>query len=202
MISDNSCIDNIEIDYKFSIITDTNKNFNKIILQLRDLISSQDEEKEQTNAAKNAKELSDLEKDVIHSIQKRRLRLSFRPLRNTHSDIVDTYEIATKLNSQSKESILPRIFLPIVNRLGLGREYDFTLVKHVIDLLPLIDDTISFTFNLSPFSLRDSSFQEKLFSYMEEKEVDPSRLIIQLYERKTHHDLSGYLKTLKKFRSH
>ena len=204
MIQDNSRIDNIEIEYKFAIITDTNENFDKIILQLRDLIASQDEheEKEHTNTTKNAKELSDLEKDVIHSIQKKSLRLSFRPLRNTHNDIVDTYEIAIKLNSQIKESILPRIFLPIVNRLGLGREYDFTLVKHVIDLLPLIDDTISFTFNLSPFSLRDPSFQEKLFSYMEEKKVDPSRLIIQLYERKTHHDLSGYLKTLKKFRAH
>jgi len=84
----------------------------------------------------------------------------------------------------------------------LGRDYDLTLIKHVIDLLPLVDETISFTFNLSPFSLRDSSFQEKLFTYLKEKEIDPSRLTIQLYERKTHHDLSGYLNTLKNFRSH
>jgi len=64
-----------------------------------------------------------------------------------------------------------------------------------------VDETISFTFNLSPFSLRDSNFQQKLFDYLEEKQINPSRLVIQLYERKTHHDLSGYLKTLKKFRS-
>jgi EAL domain-containing protein (putative c-di-GMP-specific phosphodiesterase class I) len=31
--------------------------------------------------------------------------------------------------------------------------------------------------------------------------VDPRRLIIELYERKTHHNLSGYLKTLNKFRT-
>lgn len=203
MIKDNSRIDTIEVEYKFAIITDTNEHFDKIILQLRDLIASQDEyeDKEQTDTTRNAKEISELEKDVIKSIQNKSLNLSFRPLRNTQNDSVDMYEIAVTLNAQLKESILPRIFLPIVNRLGLGREYDFTLVKHIIDLLPLIDDTIAFTFNLSPFSLRDPSFQEKLFSYLEEKRVDPSRLIIQLYERKTHHDLSGYLKTLKKFRS-
>lgn len=212
MIKDNSRIDNIEIDYKFAIITDTNENFDKIILQLRDLIASQNEnedkdeneakDKKKTGITKNAKELSELEKDVIASIQQKKILLSFRPLLNTYSNIIDTYEIAVKLNSHSKKTILPRVYLPIINRLGLGREYDFTLIKHVIDLLPLVDNTISFTFNLSPFSLRDHAFQEKLFSYLEEKKVDPSRLIIQLYERKTHHDLSGYLKTLKKFRSH
>jgi len=203
MIKENSRIDNIEIDLKFAIITDTNENFDKIILQLRDMIASQNEKdnEEETDTTKNAKELSDIEKDVIHAIQKKNLLLSFRPLLNTHSDIIDTYEIAVKLRSDSKQDILPRVFLPIVNRLGLGREYDFTLVRHIIDLLPLVDETISFTFNLSPFSLRDSNFQQKLFDYLEEKQINPSRLVIQLYERKTHHDLSGYLKTLKKFRS-
>jgi len=97
---------------------------------------------------------------------------------------------------------LPRLFLPIVNRLGLGREYDYTLVTHIIDLLPLVDKEISFTFNLSPFSLRDKTFQNKVFTAIEKSGIDASRLIIQLYERKTHHDLSGYLKTLKLFRSH
>ena len=122
---------------------------------------------------------------------------------NTHTDIVDTYEIAIKLKCYTqKDDILPRIFLPIVNRLGLGREYDITLVKHVVDLLPLVNENISFTFNLSPFSLRDLAFQTKVFEYLTLKKVDPTRLIIQLYERKTHHDLSGYLKTLTKFRSH
>ena len=202
-IKENSRIDDIEIDLKFAIITDTNENFDKIILQLRDMIASQNEkeDEEETDTTQNAKELSHIEKDVIHSIQKKNLSLSFRPLLNTHSDIVDTYEIAVKLRSDTKQDILPRVFLPIVNRLGLGREYDFTLVKHIIDLLPLVDETISFTFNLSPFSLRDANFQEKLFNYLKDKQIDPSRLVIQLYERKTHHDLSGYLKTLTKFRS-
>ena len=43
MIKENSRIDNIEIDLKFAIITDTNENFDKIILQLRDMIASQNE---------------------------------------------------------------------------------------------------------------------------------------------------------------
>ena len=204
LTEENRRINNIEVDYKFAIITNTNEDFEKAILQLRDIIASQsspDKEKHTQNI-KDASELSSIEKDVITTIQKKKLLLSFRPLQNTSSDTIDTYEIAVKLNSDTHQDILPRVYLPIINRLGLGRDYDLTLIKHVIDLLPLVDDTISFTFNLSPFSLRDNSFQEKLFAYLDEKKIDPSRLIIQLYERKTHHDLSGYLNTLKSFRSH
>ena len=205
LIEENSRINNIEVDYKFAIITNPHENFKKAILQLRDIIASQsrdDNKQKHTHTIKDAKELSNIEKDVIATIQKKKLLLSFRPLLNTSNDTIDTYEIAIKLKSETHQDILPRVYLPIINRLGLGREYDFTLIKHVIDLLPLVDETISFTFNLSPFSLRDSSFQEKLFAYLDEKQIDPSRLIIQLYERKTHHDLSGYLKTLNNFRSH
>ncbi len=205
MIKENSSINNMDIDYKFAIITNTDDDFEKSIVQLRDIIASQsvgDRKQKHMHTIKDAKELSGIEKDVISTIQNKKLLLSFRPLLNTHTDTIDTYEIAVKLKSETHQDILPRVFLPIINRLGLGREYDFTLIKHVIDLLPLVDDTISFTFNLSPFSLRDSSFQEKLFTYLNEKHINPSRLIIQLYERNTHHDLSGYLKTLKNFRSH
>jgi len=204
MIKENSRINNIEVAYKFAVITNTHDDFEKTILQLQDIISSQssrDDKQKNIQSTQDSKDLSVIEKDVITAIQKKSLLLSFRPLLNTHTDIIDTYEIAIKLKSDSKTDILPRVFLPIVNRLGLGREYDFTLIKHVIDLLPLVDDTISFTFNISPFSLRDNSFQTKLFDYLKEKDVNPSRLIIQLYERKAHHDLSGYLKTLKNFRA-
>ena len=205
LIEENDRINNIDVDYKFAIITNPNDDFEKAILQLHDIIAGQSDKgskQKHTHTMKDAQELSSIEKDVIATIQKKKLLLTFRPLLNISSDTIDTYEIAVKLKSETHQDILPRVYLPIINRLGLGRTYDLTLIKHVIDLLPLVDKTISFTFNLSPFSLRDISFQEKLFDYLKEKKIDPSRLIIQLYERKTHHDLSGYLKTLKNFRSH
>ncbi|PTB87765.1 EAL domain-containing protein, partial [cyanobacterium G8-9] len=204
MIEENSNINDIEVDYKFSIITNTNENFEKTIVQLRDVIASQSvgENNIKEESTKDAKELSSIENCVITAIQNKNLLLSFRPLLNTHTDAIDIYEIAIKLKSELQNDILPRVFLPIVNRLGLGREYDYTLITHVIDLLPLVDKDICFTFNISPFSLRDKTFQNKVFNYIEKSDIDASRLIIQLYERKTHHDLSGYLKTLKLFRSH
>jgi len=204
MTIQNSHVNDIEIEYRFAVIHNIRGNFDKAITQLRVLISSQGagvNKVKKLENTKDAQELSETEQCVISAIQDKKLLLSFRPLLNTHNDTIDTYEIAVKLQSEQNKDILPRVFLPIINRLGLGREYDLTLLQHLIHLLPLIDKTISLTFNLSPFSLRDKTFQKQVFTLLKEKSIDPSRLIIQLYERKTHHDLSGYLKTLKLFRT-
>ena len=200
-IKENKIINDIEADYKFAIVTHTDKDFEKIILQLKDIITTQRENTSKSKKINNAKEISQIESNIITAIKEEKLLLSFRPLLYTKSDQIDIYEISAKLKPDTMGDILPRIYLPVVNRLGLGREYDFILFKHVVDLLPLVDETIAFTFNLSPFSLRDKTFQDKVFVYLEEKRINPSRLIIELYERKAHHDLGGYLKTLNSFRS-
>ena len=203
-VNDHKIINDIELNYNFAVITNTGEELQKDILHLKDLISTQyrtsDKEKK-SNVIKDAKEISETETAIINALKEKNLLLTFRPLLSIKNNVIDIYEISVKLRSGTIGNILPRVYLPVVNRLGLGREYDLALVKHVIDLLPLVDENISLSFNLSPFSLRDEKFQEKFFSYLEQSKVDPSRLIIELYERKTHHDLSGYLKTLNKFRA-
>ena len=205
MIAKNPRINGIEIDYKFAIIANSNENFEKSIVQLQDIIQSQSllRDKEQKSSLINdAKELSKIEQEVINALKMKKLQLSFRPLLNTKKETIDTYEISIKLKSETQKEILPRTFLPIINRLGLGREYDLILIKHLISILPLVDEGLSFSFNLSPFSLRDTTFQQNVFEALEASKINPSRLIIQLYERKTHHNLGSYLKTLNSFRSH
>jgi EAL domain-containing protein (putative c-di-GMP-specific phosphodiesterase class I) len=199
-LADAKKIDNIEIDFQFAVITNSENDFEKAILQLRDTIRTQSSSQNPScNKIEDAKTLSDIEQTIIEAIQEKKLQLSFRPLLNTKSNQIDIYEISVKLTANQNE-ILPRVFLPIINRLGLGREYDYLLIEHIVSLLRLIDKKISFTFNLSPFSLRDLTFQTKVFTHIKEQNIDASRLIIQLYERKTHHDLSGYLETLKTFK--
>jgi EAL domain-containing protein (putative c-di-GMP-specific phosphodiesterase class I) len=203
-VNDHKIINDIELNYNFAVITNTGEELQKDILYLKDLISTQyrtTDKAHKSNVIKDAKEISETETAIIQALKENKLLLTFRPLLNIKSNLIDIYEISVKLKSGSIGNILPRVYLPIVNRLGLGREYDLALVKHVINLLPLIDEQISLSFNLSPFSLRDEKFQEKFFNYLEKSKIDPSRLIIELYERKTHHDLSGYLKTLNKFRA-
>ncbi len=197
---ENKKINSIELNYRFSIVENI-ENVEKSILYLKDLISVQARIPNSHSTRKDAKELSETESCVIASLKNKNLILQFRPLLNTKTNAIDIYEISVKMHSEKLGNILPRVYLPIVNRLGLGREYDLALLEHVVNIAALIPETISLSFNLSPFSLRDEVFQEKLFDAVAKSAMDPSRLIIELYERKTHHDLSSYLQTLNKFRA-
>ncbi len=206
-IEENRVIDDVEIDYAFAIATEATGDIEQILTGLKDLLLTQEmpAEKEQTttskkNRVKKAQEIGAIEQEIIEALQKRNFQLSFRPLLNTHTGEIDTYEIVAKMLSSNYEEILPRVYLPIINRLGLGIEYDYALSEHIVKILPLIDEQIAFTFNLSPFSLRNHAFQKKFFTLIERHSLNPSRLVIQLYERKTHHNLSGYFETLSAFR--
>ncbi len=201
-IQDTQMIDTIEIDYRFAVISLGETNPEKTLTLLKGELSSQEIKPDKKPApTKDATTLSKLERSVITALQEESLNLYFRPLYNIKKEEIDSYEIAIKLRIEEGKEILPRDYLPIINRHGLGRTYDLAIFRHIVEIALLTEDHISYSFNLSPFSLRDRDFLENIFRLLEEKEIDAKRLIVEIYERKTHHNLSSYLKTLSKIRA-
>jgi len=205
-VINNHVINGIDIEYKFSLMTYSNEELEKIIIHLKDeLVNTEecelDEIKETTDKIQDISSISKIETAIVNSIQEKQLTFLFRPLYNVKTEQIDIYEVAVKLKSDTFGDILPKTYLPIVNRLGLGREYDFAIIHHLVRLLPLLDKRIALTFNISPFSLRNREFQNRLFDYLDKSDIDNSRLIIELYERKAHHDLSHYFQTLNYMRT-
>jgi len=201
-IKETNTIETIEIDYKFAVITNLGHDPEKTISQLRDQLKAQEFKNDNKESlVKDTFELSKLETSILKALNKKTINFYYRPLYNLKTDIVDTYEISVKLRSETGKEILPRDYLPVINRLGLGRSYDRAILEHTVETAMLTDKSISFSFNLSPFSLRDRDFLESTFSFIEEKNLDANRLIFEIYERNTHHNLNKYLKTLSKVRS-
>ncbi len=205
-VSHHQTINGIDIEYGFSLVTCDNEELETTVTYLKDILSSTKENitsvvPKQKKEIQDLSEMSEIEETIIQGIKHKKLSFLFRPLQNIKTGHTDIYEVAIKLNSHTFGDILPRTYLPIVNRLGLGREYDFAIVQHLTDLLPLLDSHVSLVFNISPFSLRNREFQHKLFDLLDKSTVDTSRLIIELYERKAHHDLSHYFQTLHYIRT-
>ena len=198
-------IRDIELDYRYAVIGEPEDALEKTLWHLHDMILSQSEntEEEPKPPANPIEKIQfgEQEQAIVEAIQNRRITFSFRPLLQVKSEEVDTYELSVTLRMPDGSTLLPRIYLPVVNRLGFGREYDRAILDHVLEILPLLDAKTAFSFNLSPFSLRNSEFQSFAFEKIAQSGIDPSRLIIELYERKTHHNLEGYLKTLSAFRA-
>ncbi len=197
-IDKNKKINTIDVEYNFAI-TDCTKLYDKTILYLKDLIKIQKSNSKNDNLENDIR-IEDLEKITLQALEHKNLLFTYKPLMNLKDNNINIYEVFVKLKANNSEDLLPRFYLPILNSLGLSREYDLTIAKHIISLLEKVNDDISIAFNLSPFSLRDAGFQKKLLKVIKSSKINPSRIIIQLYEKKTHHDLSGYLKILETLR--
>jgi len=195
-------ISDIEVDYLFSVVSSSPDQDKDISFLLDSVTQNFDHQKQQNKiiVTDSAKE-QELEVMIKEALDSRFLSFSFRPLLNRSTDEVDIYTVSPKMILADSRELLPREYLPIINRLGLGQVYDLTLVKQVVNTASLIDDSISLSFNISPFSLRDRGFLKNAFEYIKKEQLDPSRMIIEIYEKNTHHNLDSYLKTLDYIRS-
>jgi len=201
-VQNNQTIDTIELDYLFAVIDLGDTDPDKTISLLADTLNAQAEKTDKKfKKIKDKKTLTELEEITVSALQNESVSLYFRPLYNIKKGEIDSYELAVKLRTAEGKEILPRDYLPIVNRLGLGKTYDLAIFRHIVDTALLVDEQVSFSFNLSPFSLRDKNFLEEIFAIVKEKKIDTGRLLIELYERKTHHNLGNYLETLTKIRA-
>jgi len=194
-------VDTIEIDYVFSVVSSSEDHTRDISFLIDSISQEFDTQEEKKIIVKDSQKEQELEEAIQYALNNRFLSFSFRPLLNTQTQEIDIYTITPKMILNDMRELLPREYLPIINRLGLGQVYDLALFRQVVDTASLIDDAISLSFNISPFSLRDRGFLKNAFTYIDKEQVDPSRLIIEIYEKNTHHNLSSYLKTLEEIRN-
>ncbi len=197
-ISTHGKLNKIDIKYNFAV-TNCTKHYDKTIVYLKDIIKIQKNISKNESIENNIK-IEEIEQATLQALEHKNLIFTYKPLLNLHDNSINIYEVFVKLKANNNEDLLPRFYLPILNSLGLSREYDLTIAKHIIELLEKMDENIALAFNLSPFSLRDTRFQKKLIKLIKSCKINPNRIIIQLYEKKTHHDLSGYLKILETLR--
>ncbi len=198
-VSAYATLENVEVDLAFAVIRNNIDDPEKAIEQLRDLLVQQSRFGSMITEApvSDAQKLSEAERSVIDALKRRDLSLSFRALKNLHSNRNDIYEIVVKMTGADGSIIAPRDFLPIINRHNLGEQYDLLIVDRVLEVMRLVDDSVSLSFNLSPFSLRRREFLEAFEERLKASHVRPSRLIVELYERRSHHRLEEYFKRLK-----
>jgi len=197
----NSChrLEEVEVDFVFAVIRNNIDDPEKAIEQLRDLLIQREHCRPVIEEApvSDARRLSQAEQNVIDALERKALFFLFRPLKNLHTDKADIYEVTVKMQAGDGSTIAPREFLPIVNRHDLGDVYDLLIVERVLEYARLVDESVSLSFNLSPFSLRKNAFLEEFHRRLELSEVSPPRLIVELYERRSHHRMDEYLKRLK-----
>jgi len=196
-------LEGADLSYQYAVVYNTGEEPEKALEQLRDLLISQSSVPPGTDRkVMDARELSREEETILSLLKDEALSLAFRPMRNLHTGEEDLYEVGVTMRHPDGGWIPPKIFLPIINRHEQGKIYDRILFRKVLETAILVDENISFSFNLSPYSLRDDDFVEGILHQLKEMEVAPARLIVELYERRQHHSMERYFERLKILKKH
>ncbi len=196
-------LEGADLSYQYAVVHNIGEKPEKALEQLRDLLVSQSTTRPGSERkVMDVRELSREEETILSLLKDEALSLAFRPMKNLHTGKEDLYEVGVTMRHPDGGWIPPKVFLPIINRHEQGKIYDRILFGKILETAALVDENVAFSFNLSPYSLRDDSFVQEILGMLREAEVAPSRLIVELYERRQHHSMERYFKRLKILKKH
>jgi len=200
---DNTFIDNIEIKISYAISKIDSDNVKAIIDRLYEELYYCKEECKENRLSKKKRENGDFDTVIREIIEKEKINLLFQPTLNVKSGKFDLVEIIVKLVDGDGSLIHPSQYIPVINRLGLENEFDLVVAKKLIKTileykLPL---NIFYTFNISPYSIRNRNFYQSFLEIFKQSNVDKSRFVIELFENKIYKDIKFYKKILQRYKS-
>lgn len=190
---------NIEYDYA-SATFDKQSESKALITHLYDSIGDKKNFSLKEKTIKPT-DLSRMDNEIIEAIESGSLKLHFTPTLNAKSGKIDLFEVGMKLQTANFDLLPPRQFIPAVNRLGYERILDEVLIDKVCRTAAEIDDTLSLTFNISPYSLRSKNFENVIIERMYEYGVAKDQLIIELYENRIFKDIKRYRSLLEELKN-
>ena len=197
----NSEIEGIEIEIQSAVSVNTND----IVKNVEHLYDSLHQKLDKTDKneifIQDIKNLTKFEQEIVQAVNDGALIMSFKPVSELQNSCVDLYEAIIKLQTRSYGILPTAKYIPVINRLDLEQKFDLAIVRHISQILAQ-SDSLSISFNLSPFSLRSIEFANKFFDLIQEFNIAPSRYIIELYENKVYHDIDRYKQTLNRFKGY
>jgi len=195
---DKTKIDDIEIKI-FAAITDKNysKDTKKIVEYLYELYANYQHRpisKRVFIAKKKNIEANEFEKFIIDTIENKNLSIRFQPSLNLKTKSYDLIEIIVKLIDKDNSIIHPSQFIPVVNRLGYEKKFDILLIEKVLSTIESnnLPTDIFYSFNISPFSIRDKNFTDRVFSIFEEYSIPKNTIVLELFENRLYKDIDYY----------
>jgi len=196
----NIIINGVELEILSAVSVNTNdiiKNVEHLYDSLHHRLS-----KESKNGIyiQDIKNLSKFESEIVEAVRGGKLDLRFRPIQDLRSGKINNYEAIIKLQTQSFGKLPTNRYIPVINRLDLEQTFDLAIVEKISTILKSTQNEICISFNISPFSLRNEEFAQKLFEMIEKHGVEPKRYILELYENKVYHDIQKYKKTLNRLK--
>ncbi|MCW8327791.1 EAL domain-containing protein [Photobacterium sp. SDRW27] len=110
----------------------------------------------------------------------------YQPIINTEKQRVECCEILVRWQKSSGEIIAPNQFIPIAEHNGQIIELTYYLLNYVADQLkelPTTETHFYVSLNVIPKQLEDNDFAEQVFTIMDNFDISPNSIALEVTER-------------------
>ncbi len=195
--SDNFIVDEIEIKLT-SAITDTTYS-NELEYLIENLFVQQEANRNQKLITQNNEEINPnkMELFVINAIKERLFVVMTQDIfENENSTIKECF---VKLKTPEEKIVHPKIYMKILDKLGLMVDFDLMVLEQSISNCSSLTYII-YAINISPSSLRNPNFISRAKELIRSNPDIKNRLIFILSETQYYSQISRYNTTIKSFR--
>jgi EAL domain-containing protein (putative c-di-GMP-specific phosphodiesterase class I)/GGDEF domain-containing protein len=190
-------LEDIEIDIVGSMTDSTRtKSPEKIIEWLYELQS--ENQKMLHESEEEEVDPDTIERLVIDAVEAR--SFSYRYQAAYQDDKPVLYEMAVKLVSAEGKLVHQKRFMPVINRLGLLRQFDEIQTEAALKEVPLLEEGQKIAVNVSPSSLRNPLFFEQIMLRMSNNDRLKDRLVFIISENNYFHQVRQFNTRLQAFR--
>ncbi|WP_456449615.1 EAL domain-containing protein [Hydrogenimonas sp.] len=194
-------INNIAVEFSYATVqVETTSDMNTSITYLYDTMSQQKISSSEKVGSEKKIDINLLEKEIVEAVEKGAVLLHYIPALNTKKKRVDFFEVGVRLKTENNGILPPKKFIPVVNRLGLEKDFDEVLFASVCRDAVLVDKEIRFSFNISPFSLRNENFVDSIKKIVTKTGMEYDRLVIELFENRAFKDIKRYRVIIEELR--
>jgi len=125
-------------------------------------------------------------KDRIHrALQDDLFELAYQPIVPAAGGTITHYEVLTRIRWPDGSEFMPGSFIPTAEKFGLIKQVDRVIVAKAIDKLaslPISDEPVSFSINLSGLSVGDPSVLQLIERKLDESRLWPERITFEITE--------------------
>ncbi len=143
------------------------------------------------------------EREIRSALAEERLCLHAQPIKNLRTGTVTQFELLVRLVEPDGEVVMPGLFLPQAERLGLVSVIDRWVVKKAIGLIADLERrgaSIPLEVNLSGRAVTDPGLLTCIQRHLEETGINPAHLVIEVTETAAISDMNQarhFVETLK-----
>jgi len=139
-----------------------------------------------------------IEKLVLNAVERRSFSYRYQAAYEDGNPVV--YELAVKLVTQEDKLVHQKRFMPVINRMGLLRQFDEIQTEGALAAVSSLEPGQKIAISVAPSSLRNPYFFEHIMMLMSNNENIKNRIIFIISEDSYFHQTQQFNARLQAFR--